>query len=460
MTDKNIFHSPKGEADHLKYHTKAERRIDALLPDFEDFVSNLAVAGTLLALATAIALLLATFYPFSYFYQLLVSYEFGLILGKKWFVADLKFWVNELLLSIFFFFIGLEIKREALAGQLANRKNVLTIMIAAMFGMLFPAFIYSVCCYDSELLKGWGIPVATDTAFALGIIFLFRHQFTKAGIIYITSIAIIDDIGAILIIAFFYTENLDLIALAYSGGLVALMILINFFGVRKMFPYVILGSILWICLHHSGIHATITGILMAFVTPSRPQKGPREMIRETKYLLNKLEKHNSAHILEEPGPQKVITDIVNLAYKSSSPLIVLGDKLHFPIFFIILPTFAFFNAGLKVETKLLAVLLESPIALGIMLGLVFGKPIGICLGTYVTQKLKIGNLPDELKWDEIFNLSLFAAIGFTMSLFISNLSFVEQNNIDIAKAAIILASIFASIAGISVVILRKIGFIR
>lgn len=455
MPDKDLFESPEGEPKNLKYHSKAERKIDEWLPDFDNFVSNLAFAGALLALTTFFALFMASVQPLSVIYQKVILYKFGFLFGQQLFAQDLKFWVNEVLLSVFFFFIGLEIKREILAGQLSNTKNLLTITAAAFGGMLFPALIYLSFNHGSETLKGWGIPLATDTAFALGIIFLFRKQFTKAGIVFITSIAIIDDIGAILVIAFAYTDTLDITSLIQAALVLSFMMFINYCGIRKILVYVALGIILWIYIHHSGIHATITGILVAFVAPSRPKKGPRELINSIRSSLNKLEKQDSEHILDEQGPQDTINSIQEIAAHSSSPLLMLWERLHFPIFFIILPLFAFVNAGLKIEINLFSSLMESPISLGIIFGLILGKPIGICLTTMLSQKFRLGNLPKELKWDEIFNLSIFAAIGFTMSLFISNLSFDVLSNSEISKGAIIFASFFASFTGIIVAIFRK-----
>ena len=312
-------------------------------------------------------------------------------------------WINDGLMSIFFLLVGLEIKREILTGELSSPQKAALPIFAAVGGMIVPALIYIILNLNSPTRSGWGIPMATDIAFALGVLSLLGKRIPFSLKIFLTALAIADDLGAILVIAIFYTNQLHWIQLAYSAGILTLLLIMNKMGVKRLVFYIIPGVFLWYFVHHSGIHATIAGVLLALTIPA-----------------NKV--------------------------KKSSPLENLEHKLVRPVNFIIMPIFALANTNIRFEKTMLDGLTSS-LGLGIIFGLILGKPLGVTLFSWLSVKFGFAKLPVGATWKHIMGLGMLAGIGFTMSIFIALLSLQDPIYQVGAKFAILAASIFSGIMG-------------
>jgi len=312
-------------------------------------------------------------------------------------------WVNDGLMAIFFLLVGLEIKRELISGELSSLKSATLPVIAALGGMLVPSLIYIIFNAGSETSGGWGIPMATDIAFALAIIAILGKNIPTSLKIFLAALAIVDDLGAILVIAVFYTKQIHFEYLAMALGVVIVLALMNYFKVKSLIFYILPGILLWYMIHHSGIHATIAGVLLALTIPTKGNV-------------------------------------------DSSPLEKLEHTLTFPVNYVIMPIFALANTNITFKKEMLAGLV-SPLGLGIILGLFVGKTIGVSLFSWMAVRLKWANLPTGAGWKHIIGLGMIAGIGFTMSIFITTLSFDDESNILEAKLAILVASVIAGIAG-------------
>ena len=379
--------------------------INYITSPFKWFFKLEAASGLLLLISAVIALIVSNSSFSSTYFEILQSYFFVGInnIGIK---MSLLHWVNDALMAVFFFFVTLEIKREFLQGELSNPKQALLPIIAAIGGMLVPALIYVYINFQTgDTLRGWAIPSATDIAFSLGVLSLLGSRVPISLKVFLTALAIIDDLGAIVIIAFFYTGDLSVKYLSLLLLTFICLIFLNKFNVRKYIPYLLLGLILWFFTHESGVHATISGVLLATVIPHR-----------------KKEKDFSLLIKIEHG---------------ISPYVAFG----------IMPLFAFANAGVSLEGVNFNSLL-SPVPLGILLGLFFGKQIGVLLFSLVSIKLKIAEMPNNANWLNFYGVGVLTGIGFTMSLFIGNLAFMENTQyIDGVKIGVLAGSLLSTIFG-------------
>ena len=372
---------------------------------FKQFFHSSQSSGILLIICVLISLLIANSSLGSSF-QNLLDHQIGTeVFHLKY---PLSIWINDGLMAIFFLLVGLEIKREIVEGELSNIKNASLPIIAALGGILIPALIYFLFNQGTEYAKGWGIPMATDIAFSLAIVSLLGKSVPTSIKIFLAALAIVDDLGAIVVIALFYTESLEWTNLLISAAIVILLILLNYFKVRKHIFYIIPGLLLWYFMHHSGIHATIAGVLLAFTIPT------------------------------------------NVSSTEISPLEKLEQKLHLPVNFIIMPLFALANTNILFQSGMVDGLF-STFGLGIILGLFLGKIIGICAFSFVAIKMGISSLPQKSTWIHMMGTGFLAGIGFTMSIFIALLSFKGQPEIQAeAKFAILLASIISGIVGYSI----------
>ena len=372
---------------------------------FRWFFKLEAASGLLLLISAICALIISNSSFSSIYFEILESYFFIGVnnIGIK---LSLLHWINDALMAIFFFFVTLEIKREFIDGELSNRKQALLPIIAAVGGMLVPALIYIYINYNnSDTLNGWAIPSATDIAFSLGVLSLLGSRVPISLKVFLTALAIIDDLGAIVIIAFFYTGDLSINYLSLLLITFVCLIFLNKFNVKKFLPYLFFGLILWFFTHESGVHATISGVLLATVIPHR------EKAKDFS-LLTKIE-HNI------------------------SPYVAFG----------IMPLFALANAGVSLEGITLSSLM-SPVPLGILLGLFFGKQIGVLLFSFVSIKLKIAQMPNNANWLNLYGVGILTGIGFTMSLFIGNLAFVENiQYIDGVKIGVLAGSLLSTLCG-------------
>ena len=372
---------------------------------FKWFFKLEAASGLLLLISAIIALIVSNSDYSSLYFEILESYFF---LGVNNFGIKMSIlhWINDALMAAFFFFVTLEIKREFLQGELSNRKQALLPIIAAIGGMLVPALIYIYVNFQNpETLNGWAIPTATDIAFSLGVLSLLGSRVPLSLKVFLTALAIIDDLGAIIIIAFFYTGDLNIIYLASLILVFIILLILNKLNTKKFLPYLLLGLILWFFTYESGVHATISGVLLATVIPHRKKEKDFS-------LLTKVE-HNI------------------------SPYVAFG----------IMPLFALANAGVSLDGINLNSLL-SPIPLGILLGLFVGKQVGVFLFSIISIKLKIAQMPDNSNWACLYAVGILTGIGFTMSLFIGNLAFVENYQyLDGVKIGVLSGSILSTLVG-------------
>ncbi|WP_439478987.1 Na+/H+ antiporter NhaA [Chryseobacterium aquaticum] len=377
---------------------------------FKKFFESSQASGVLLILCVALALGIANS-SMAESFQNLLDKEVGTHLFHLKYPVSI--WINDGLMAVFFLLVGLEIKREVVEGELSSFKNASLPIFAAIGGMIVPAIIYAVFNYDGEYSNGWGIPMATDIAFSLAIISMLGKKVPNSIKIFLAALAIVDDLGAILVIAIFYTDQIDWMNLTVSFGIVGLLFILNYLKFKKLIFYIIPGIFLWYFLHHSGIHATIAGVLLAFSIPT------------------------------------------NISRIKISPLEKLEHQLHFPVSFIIMPVFALANTNITFTNGMVDGLF-SGLGLGIVCGLVLGKLIGINLFSFVAIKSKISSLPQNSTWMQMLGVGLLAGIGFTMSIFIALLSFKSEIQIqDEAKFAILIASFIAAVSGYLVLNVSK-----
>ncbi|WP_126650248.1 Na+/H+ antiporter NhaA [Chryseobacterium aureum] len=372
---------------------------------FKKFFDNSQSSGIILIFCVLISLLIANSSAAENFQHFLDKEVGTHLFGLEY---PVSIWINDGLMAIFFLLVGLEIKRELIEGELSSFKNASLPIFAAVGGMLVPAAIYSIFNTGTAYSNGWGIPMATDIAFSLAIISMLGKKIPNSIKIFLAALAIVDDLGAILVIAIFYTEQIHWSYLLLSFGVTALLFVLNFLKVTKTIFYIIPGLFLWYFLHHSGIHATIAGVLLAFSIPT------------------------------------------NASNVEISPLEKLEHQLHIPVSFLIMPIFALTNTNITFSSEMVAGV-TSTLGLGIICGLVLGKLIGINLFSLIAIKLKLSSLPQNSNWLQMIGVGLLAGIGFTMSIFIALLSFKGEIEIqDEAKFAILIASFVAAIAGFTI----------
>ncbi len=377
-------------------------------------------------------------------------------IGSFNFNHPLHLWVNDGLMAIFFFVIGLELKREFMAGELSSIKKASLPMIAALGGMIVPALLYTLINSGHESTRGWGIPMATDIAFALAILALSGKFVPRSIKVFLSALAVADDLGAVLVIAVFYTGNLHWIPLIIGFGLLGLMIAGNAMGIRHSAFYLIIGIMVWLCFLLSGVHATIAGVLAAFTIPARTrvdEKRYSERLRELSYEFD--EEIPNCSTLTTPRQHDTIEHIKALSLAAQTPLQKIETALHPWVAFIIMPVFALANSGIMIGGNFFSQLI-NPVSIGVMVGLVVGKAAGVFSFTWLAVKMKLADIPEEADWQHILGVSVLAGIGFTMSLFISSLAFNQETLIEEAKYGILLASLIAGIAG-TLVLRRKSG---
>lgn len=378
------------------------------LKALNEFLKMEAAGGIVLVLASAVALVVANS-ALEPFYQQLLSIPVRIGAGTFEIAKPIQLWINDGLMAIFFFLVGLEIKREFLEGQLSTREQALLPAIGAVGGMVIPALIYVAINFrHPETLNGWAIPSATDIAFALGVLALLGSRVPFSLKVLLTAIAIIDDLGAIIIIAVFYTEDLSTTSLSFAFGALAVLVALNFLGVRKLAPYLLVGAVLWTCVLKSGVHATLAGVALAMTIP--------------------------------------------LAEKNGTSLLKSCEHgLHTWVAFGVLPLFGFANAGVSFAGMTWASFLE-PVTLGIALGLFLGKQIGVFAFVWLAIRAGIARLPEAATWQQVYGVALLCGIGFTMSLFIGSLAWQHDKFYAAVRLGVLVGSIASAIGGAALLI--------
>jgi Na+:H+ antiporter, NhaA family len=408
----------------------------------ERFIQSEISGSILLFAATVVALVWAnSHWSASYF----ALWKLPLQLGRRPLLAmDLHHWIDDGLMVLFFLVVGLEIKREIVKGELSSFRQAALPIMAALGGMIVPALLYFELNRSSIGARGWGIPMATDIGFAMGVLALLGKRIPSSLRVFMLALAIVDDVGAILVIAFFYTPTISLPYLAAAGGLLALLIVL---AVRRapISVYVIVGFFFWAAVLRSGVHATIAGVILGLIAPITPKFRPEELADTAEPLLDNFR----AQMLDQDksSAEATLTALDQLLRGTDSIAERLERNVHPWVCFLVLPLFALASAGVALSTEHLKTAYSSSIALGIVLGLLLGKAVGITVFSFLAVKLKIAGMADGLTWTGIAGVGLLAGVGFTVALFISGLSFEDESLIATAKVAVLVASLAAGTIG-------------
>lgn len=428
-----------------------EKKVERILDPFQEFIQKQKTASIWLLICTFAALGLVNS-SYSDAYLDLFHTQLGLILGSSSFSMSLSHWINEALMALFFFLLGMEIKREVLVGDIREFDKLVPIGFAAIGGMVVPASIYYLFNGGTEYESGWGITMATDAAFAIGILALLGKKIPVSAFTFLTALAILDDLGAILVITLFYSESVDLYYLGISLSIFFLLGLCNISGIRRPSIYLCIGIFLWAAMLKSGIHATVAGILVAISVPARAARKPSWFLEYTSGLINKFSrleqtKEEDTPILGDSEQHEVVEKIKDASEIASTPLKRWEGAFEHPVALLVLPIFALANAGVPIKGIGLASAWSDPLVLGIVLGLVVGKCLGISLFTWVALKLGFGSLPEGLTMKHVVGLGFLGGIGFTMSIFIANLGFDSMaQTLNNAKFSILIGSFAAGAA--------------
>ncbi|MCB2213197.1 Na+/H+ antiporter NhaA [bacterium] len=424
-----------------RFVPRPRRPIDTILRPFQEFERREASGGILLLAATVVALIWANS-PWAGSYTSLFNKTY-LTLGVGWLQINkpLLLWINDGLMAIFFLLVGLEIKREILVGELSSRAKASLPIFAALGGMVIPAGIFAALNWGGETIDGWGIPMATDIAFAIGILALAGSRVPVALKVFLVAFAIVDDLGAILVIAIFYTDKIVLPALGIGLAGIILAAIVSRVGVRALWPYLLIGVVVWVAFLKSGVHATLAGVLLAMTIPHRAwvtgsgiEQGGRKILEAA---------HGAS---DENNRQAALTALGDLGRDAQAPLTRLEHGLHPFVMWVVMPVFALANAGVSLAGGGVSGL-TSQLSLGIILGLFVGKPLGVMLFTWIGVKTRLTTLPAGVTMRHIFGAGLLGGIGFTMSIFIASLAFGGSALLENAKLAILLASLVSGVSG-------------
>lgn len=423
-----------------------------ILSPLEQFLQRATAGGIILIATTLLTLAISTYFggaALHHFWEQEVAISAGTAFELR---LSLHHWVNDGLMTLFFLMVGLELKREILVGELASLRDAALPITAALGGMIVPALIYAALNAGKPTTTGWGIPMATDIAFAIGILVLLGPRIPKSLIIFLMALAIADDLGAVLVIAIFYTQSLNPSALMAAGLVLGFLVLLNRGGIRHPLPYALLGLLLWYAVLASGIHATVAGILLAFTIPALSRYSPQDFDVRIKELHTAFREQHEAHVGQKVLANHHMATIAAAMEKSAehvqSPLLRIEHGISPWVTFLIIPVFALSNAGIDLGSIHLGDLLE-PVTTGVFFGLVLGKVLGISLFSWAAVRAGLGRLPAGVSWNHLIGAAWLGGIGFTMSLFISQLAFSNATHMEQAKLGILLASAVAAAAGLA-----------
>ena len=420
-----------------------------VLQPLQDFLRLEAAGGLVLAAATIVALVWANAATTSY--TDLWSTELTLRVGDHVINETLQKLVNDGLMAIFFLVVGLEVKRELVVGELSSRRAAMLPAFAAIGGMVLPALIFVAVMGGADGSRGWGIPMATDVAFALGALALLSRRVPSALVAFLLGVAVIDDIGAILVVAFYYTDSIALGWLAGAiGGLVAILVLQRL-HVRHMAIYIVLGLMVWFATFESGVHATIAGVALGLVTPVRPFQRPAAVSAEAVRIAAATEDHPDDPDADAAQWRRLAW----LSREAISPLNRVEHGLHEWSSFVVLPIFALANAGIVLDAASIDAARATPLAAAVAIGLVVGKTLGLTLGAFIAVSLGLSGLPPSVTWGHILGIGALAGIGFTVSLFITSLAYSDPSVVAAAKIGILGGSIVAALLGSGLLLLAS-----
>ncbi|CAA6820626.1 MAG: Na+/H+ antiporter NhaA type [uncultured Sulfurovum sp.] len=432
----------------MKFYAPWEKAFDKVATPFEYFLRAQTTTGIVLMFMTIVALVVANS-PLSesylHFFHTKIHFQIG-----SWQISNtIHHWINDGLMAFFFFIIGLEIKREILMGELSNIKVAMLPILAAVGGMVFPALIYLSINAGEVGENGWGIPMATDIAFAISALVLLGKRVPPALVTFLVALAIVDDLGAVLVIAVFYTDQIYIFPLLLAGISFLVMLAFNRFGIHTTLPYFIVGVIMWFFMLESGVHATMAGVIAAMTIPSKPKRPPIELTRD---IRNRLDEYDNYPVATDHTMHKrqkaVLVHIKDRIDAVGTPSARLERDLHLPVALLVIPFFALANAGISIDFDSISSTIMTPVSVGVIAGLVFGKVLGIFGLAYLAIKVKIAKLPEGSTLSQIFGVAFLGGIGFTMSIFVAELAFLESPELIFqAKVGILSASLFTGLFG-------------
>ena len=441
---------PETVESPTSYYRPWEKTFGRILTPFEEFIHRETALGVVLIFCALAALVIANS-PLSAAYERLLDTHIVLSIGSYTVNYTLHHWINDGMMAFFFFVVGLEIKREILDGDLSNIRAASLPLIAALGGMVVPALIYYGLNSGTEASEGWGIPMATDIAFAVGVLALLGNRIPKSLFTFLVALAIVDDLGAVAVIAIFYTEQIMIGPLGLAGACLAVLIVFNLAGLRNPVPYFVVAIFLWFAMMESGVHATIAGILGAMTVPIRPKYEPAQFSQHIRALLDRFDELDSGDksLVHNARQRAIVQAVESGIHKVESPLHRLEHIVHTPVAFFVIPVFALANAGIPIEFATLGQTLVQPVSLGIGLGLVVGKLIGAGGFALIAARLGLGQMPEGCRSIHMIGIALLAGIGFTMSIFIAELAFRDDlpQYLLQAKTGILLASLVAGLCG-------------
>ena len=434
--------------DEMRAATVAERAAERLLRPFHQFARKQVAGGVLLLACTAVALAWANS-RWHGAYEHVLQQPFGLLIGTIRLEFDLHHWINDGLMAIFFFAVGLEIKREFLVGELAEPRKAMLPIAAAAGGMLVPALVYVAFNAGGPGLRGWGIPMATDIAFALGALVVLGRRIPDGLKVFLVALAIVDDLGAVVVIAIFYTTSINWAGLVIASLFLAALVAANHAGVRLGLIYAALGAGVWYGMLASGVHATLAGVLTALTVPAGARVVPDALVRVVRRGADALEAQRASGTTDVMSPERfaAIAVLSRVLTAANSPLQRFEHAVQPWVTFGILPVFALFNAGVRIDASAVGTL-AAPVPLGIAAGLVVGKQVGVLAASWLSVRGGLAALPDRVTWRHMYGTAWLAGIGFTMSLFISDLAFAGTGFESQAKLGSLLGSLLSAVGGL------------
>lgn len=450
-------------------HRRAQKLVSTVLSPIERFLQFESASGIILILVTILTMIWANS-PWADSYFHLIETPISLGIGNWSLELSLHAWVNDALMVIFFFVVGLEIKRELVMGELATPRKAALPLFAALGGMVCPALIYSAFNLDGPGHSGWGIPMATDIAFAVGVLLLMGKKVPFPLKVFLLALAIADDLGAVSIIGFFYTSDVSQVFLLFVALGILIVAFIKYLGVRKIPIYTILGVLIWFAILRSGIHATIAGVILGLMTPAKPFLRKKEAPEKIKKLVDDLDNYlegknkegNKSSPVLSPATEYLdektkgmLEELHQLSNEARSPLDRLVYVLHPIVSFAIMPIFAIVNTGISLAGFDFSLLMQNHISLGIILGLMVGKPIGILLFSWLAVRTNLAQLPRGVTWYHMTCVGCLGGIGFTMALFISHIALKTPDFEIYSKLGILVGSFLSAVFGISLLGLAK-----
>lgn len=426
-----------------------EKTLERIMTPFEEFIERETTSGLILMGCTVLALILANS-PLKEIYAHIIHSTGSISIGDFSLKLSVHQWINECLMAFFFFVVGLEIKREILVGELSDLRSAGLPVVAALGGMIVPALIYHAINPWGDYAMGWGIPMTTDIAFGIGALVMMGRRVPGSIMVFLVSLAIADDLGAVVVIALFYTDTINLWAFGSAVGIFFVLMMFNLSGVRNSIAYFLAGGLLWLFMLFSGVDAAVSGVLVAMCIPAQGRYNPGIFGNRLRELADRFDEATCKDecILSNVHQYSILKAIDREGHLAASPLQKMLDYLHLSVALIVIPLFALANAGITFDFPSVKMLVTHPVTLGVVVGLVVGKPIGIILFSWIFIKLKIVAPPHGTTMEHIIGVGLLGGIGFTMSIFISELSFGGRPEIlAIAKTGIIFASVCSGILG-------------